>query len=389
MNDGPESERLAKAAFYGTVLLVAWIMWRVVQPFAAEIGWAVVLAVCLNPIRMRVEPRFGRTKTALLLVLAVLVVVVVPMVFVGHTLYDSGESGVHYVQRRLSDEGGPMTLFHRFWEWLHGKFSFLPDEQAVVNELSQRLAQIVTFAASQAGRIVAGVLSFVLSLAIMLSILFFILRDATTFLLSVKRVMPFKPEQNDRFVRICSELVLACVTSTLVVAAVQGVVGGIVLALLGVKGAVLWGIIMAILSFLPLVGAALVWGPVAVWLAVSGHLVKGIVLALVGLLILGNVDNVVRPLLMAGKSKLHTVVLVVSLMGGVSAFGFIGLVLGPLAAVLLEAILESYYARPMLAPVLAEDAAVEEPPAEADVEPERPPDSDATRAFDEGSLRID
>ena len=105
MNDGPESERLAKAVFYGTVLLVAWIMWRVVQPFAAEIGWAVVLAVCLNPIRMRVEPRFGRTKTALLLVLAVLVVVVVPMVFVGHTLYDSGESGVHYVQRRLSDEG--------------------------------------------------------------------------------------------------------------------------------------------------------------------------------------------------------------------------------------------------------------------------------------------
>ena len=147
MNDGPESERLAKAVFYGTVLLVAWIMWRVVQPFAAEIGWAVVLAVCLNPIRMRVEPRFGRTKTALLLVLAVLVVVVVPMVFVGHTLYDSGESGVHYVQLRLSDEGGPMTLFHRFWEWLHGKFSFLPDEQAVVNELSQRLAQIVTFAA--------------------------------------------------------------------------------------------------------------------------------------------------------------------------------------------------------------------------------------------------
>jgi predicted PurR-regulated permease PerM len=390
MNDGPESERLAKAVFYGTVLLVAWIMWRVVQPFAAEIGWAVVLSICLNPIRMRVEPRFGRTKTSLLLVLAVLVVVVVPAVFVGQTLYDSGESGVQYVQRKLQDEGGPMSLFHRFWEWLHARAPFLPDEQAVVNELSQRLGQIVTFAASQAGRIVAGVLSFVLSLVIMLSILFFILRDATTFLLSVKRVMPFKPEQNERFVRICSELVLACVTSTLVVAAVQGIVGGIVLALLGVGGAVLWGIIMAILSFLPLVGAALVWGPVALWLAVSGHLVKGIVLALVGLLILGNVDNVVRPLLMAGKSKLHTVVLVVSLMGGVTAFGFIGLVLGPLAAVLLEAILESYYARPMLAPVLAEAAVVEEAPAEApEAEAARPADAESTRAFDEGSLRID
>jgi predicted PurR-regulated permease PerM len=103
---------------------------------------------------------------------------------------------------------------------------------------------------------------------------------------------------------------------------------------------------MAILSFLPLVGAALVWGPVALWLAVSGHFVKGLVLALVGLLILGNVDNVVRPLLLAGKSKINTLVLIISLMGGVSAFGFIGIVLGPLAAVILEAILESYYARP-------------------------------------------
>ena len=158
--------------------------------------------------------------------------------------------------------------------------------------------------------------------------------------------MPFQPEHNDRFVTISSELVSASVTATLVIAAVQGIVGGIVLALLGVKGAVLWGLIMAILSFLPLVGAALVWGPVAIWLAVTGHLVKGIVLALVGLLILGNVDNVVRPLLLAGKSKVNTLVLIISLMGGVSAFGFIGIVLGPLAAVLLEAIIESYYARP-------------------------------------------
>jgi predicted PurR-regulated permease PerM len=161
-------------------------------------------------------------------------------------------------------------------------------------------------------------------------------------------VLPFTPAQNERFVRISSELVSASVTATLVVAAVQGIVGGIVLALLGVKGAVLWGLIMTILSFLPLVGAALVWAPVAIWLAVTGHVVKGIVLALVGLLVLGNVDNVVRPLLMAGKSKLNTLVLIISLMGGVSAFGFIGIVLGPLAAVLLEAIIETYYARPAM-----------------------------------------
>jgi predicted PurR-regulated permease PerM len=360
MNDRPESERLAQVVFYGTVLLIAWIMWKVVLPFVLEIGWAVVLAICLNPIRLRIEPRLGRTKTALALVLAVLVLVVMPAVFVGHTLYNSGESGVDYVQRKLEDEGGPVSLFHRLWEWVHARAPFLPDEQAVISEVSERLGQIVTFAASQAGRIVASVLTFLFSLVIMLSILFFLLRDASGFADTVKRVMPFQPEHNDRFVTISSELVSASVTATLVIAAVQGIVGGIVLALLGVKGAVLWGLIMAILSFLPLVGAALVWAPVAIWLAVTGHLVKGIVLALVGLLILGNVDNVVRPLLLAGKSKVNTLVLIISLMGGVSAFGFIGIVLGPLAAVLLEAIIESYYARPTeVATASAEAAAVE------------------------------
>ena len=141
------------------------------------------------------------------------------------------------------------------------------------------------------------------------------------------------------------------------------------------KGAGLWGLIMAILSFLPLVGAALVWGPVALWLGVSGHLVKGMVLALVGVLILGNVDNVVRPLLLAGKSKVNTLVLIISLTGGVSAFGFIGIVLGPLAAVLLEAILESYYApRPDVEVVPADaKAPVETPSSEATAVKAAPP----------------
>jgi predicted PurR-regulated permease PerM len=346
MNDRPESERLARVVFYGTFLLLAWLMWRVVQPFLPEIGWAAVLAICLNPIRLRIEPRLGRNKAALALVLAVLFLVVTPLLFVGYTLYQQGGSGVDYVERKLADEGGPVSLFHKLWEWVHARAPFLPDEQTVLSGISEKLGQIVTYAASQAGRILAGLIAFLFSLAIMLSILFFLIRDASGFARALRRLMPFDPAQNDRFIAVTTALVSASVTSTLVIAAVQGMIGGITLALLGVAGAVLWALMMTILSFLPLVGAALVWAPVAVWLAVTGHPVKGIILALVGLLVLGNVDNVVRPLLLAGKSQVNTLVLIISLMGGVAAFGFIGIVLGPLVAVLLTAILETYYARP-------------------------------------------
>jgi predicted PurR-regulated permease PerM len=350
MIDRSESGRLARVAFYGTLFLLAWMMWKIVQPFLLEIGWAAVLAVCLNPIRIRIEPRLGRTRTALVLVLGVLVLAVVPATFVGYTLFSQGGSGVEYVQQKLQDQGGPVSLFHQLWEWARARAPFLPEEEAVIANVSQSLGRVVSYAASQTGRVLAGLVSFLFALVIMLSVLFFLIRDASAISGAVRRVMPFDPEQNDRFLAVASDLVSASVTSTLVIAAVQGLVGGVALALLGVKGAVLWGIIMTILSFLPLVGSALVWAPVAIWLAVTGHVVKGVVLALVGVLVLGNVDNVVRPLLLAGKSKMSTLVLIISLMGGVSAFGFIGIVLGPLVAALLTAVVDAYYARPAEAP---------------------------------------
>ena len=342
-----ETERLMRGVFYGTVVLVVWLLWKVLQPFALEIGWAVVLAICLNPIRDRLAARTGPTRAALLIVLGVLLLVVLPTVFVGHTLYTEGAVGVEYVQHKLHDEGGPAGLFHHLWEWARGKVPQLPDERTVLSGVSASVGKLLELVASRAGSILASLFGFVLSMVIMLSILFFLVRDAPQFTRALRRVMPFEPEKNEHFVAITEELVSASVTSTLVIAAVQGLITGIALVLLGVPGALLWGVMTAILSFLPLVGGALVWAPISIWLAVTGHLGKGIVLALVGLVILGNVDNVVRPLLLSGKSKLNTLFLIVSLMGGVSAFGFIGIVLGPLVAVLATAIIESYFARPL------------------------------------------
>jgi predicted PurR-regulated permease PerM len=203
-------------------------------------------------------------------------------------------------------------------------------------------------------------------------VLFFMLRDATSFRLAIRRVLPFGAEQNERLVALTRDLVSASVTATLAIAALQGVLGGLAFALLGIDGPVLWGAIMGIVALLPLVGATLVWLPAAVWLALSGSVVKGIVLAGVGVLVLGNVDNVVRPILLSGKAQMNTLVLIISLMGGVSAFGFIGIVLGPLVAALLTALVESYQAEPETQAVERGEASA---PAELPAEPSEPPAS--------------
>jgi predicted PurR-regulated permease PerM len=200
--------------------------------------------------------------------------------------------------------------------------------------------------AGRAGGVVKGVVGFLFSLVITLAVLFFLLRDGEVFSSALLRLLPFGREQNEKLLHLTTDLVAASVTSTLAIAGIQGVLGGVAFALLGIGAPAVWGIVMGILALLPLVGASIVWLPAAAWLVLSGSVVRGVVLLLVGALVLGNVDNVVRPWLMAGSARLNTLVLLVSLMGGVAAFGFIGIILGPLVAALLTALLGTYLLAP-------------------------------------------
>jgi len=339
-----ETESVSRLVFYGTVLLIGWLAYRIVQPFLVEIGWAVVLAICLAPARLRLEPRLGPTRTALVLTLAVLVLLVLPVVFIGTAVVTEGGPAVRYLEAQLQNQGGAGAWLHGAWAWARERAPFLPPEDEAIARVTASVGQLAEFLAGQAGGLLKGAASFLFALVITLAVLFFLLRDAASFQRAVRRVLPFGAEQNARLMTMASELVSASVTASIAIAALQGLIGGVTFALLGVNGAVLWGVTMFLLSFLPLVGATLVWLPAAVWLALSGSLVKGIVLAAVGVIILGNVDNVVRPLLLSGKAQMNTLVLIISLMGGVSAFGFIGIVLGPLVAALLTALVESYHA---------------------------------------------
>ena len=379
-----EAERVSQLVFYGTVFLIAWLAWRIVQPFLVEIAWAVVLAICLDPVRVRLLPRLGATRTALALTLAVVVLLVIPVVFVGTAVVAEGGPAVRYLESQLRNEGGAGAAdgLRRGWAWLREQAPFLPTEQEAVARVTASVGKVAEFLAAQAGGILKGAANFLFSLVITLGVLFFLVRDGAAFQGAIRRVLPFGEEQNERLLALTGDLVSASVTATLAIAALQGLIGGVTFALLGFDGWVLWGAMMGILALLPLVGATLVWLPAAVWLALSGAVVKGIVLAAVGVLVLGNVDNVVRPLLLSGKSKMNTLVLIISLMGGVSAFGFIGIVIGPLVAALVTALVESYHAAPEPAPAVEPPVAaspgasfVGEAPAETEAKAEARPEA--------------
>jgi predicted PurR-regulated permease PerM len=343
MSRQAEAERVSQLVFYATVLLIGWLAFRIVRPFLVEIAWAVVLAIVLDPVRVRLLPRLGPTRTAVVLTLAVVVLLVIPVAFVGTTLVREGAPAVSYVEEQLRTEGAAASWFHRAWDWARARVPLLPTEDEAIATVNASIGKAAQFVIGQAGGVLKGAAEFVLALVITLAVLFFMIRDAPVFERGLRRVLPFGAEQNERLLAITSDLVTASVTATLTIAALHGVIGGLTFALLGMQGAVLWGTMLAIFSLVPAVGSALIWGPAALWLFLSGSLVKGIVLTLVAILVLGNIDNVVRPLLLAGKSQMNTLVLLISLLGGVSAFGFIGIVLGPLVAALLTALVGSYH----------------------------------------------
>jgi predicted PurR-regulated permease PerM len=337
-----DARRIGSVVFYGAVLLIGYLGYLILQPFLVEIGWAVVLAICLAPARDRLARRLGRVRSALLLTLLALLLLFVPALAGIGALVREGGAVVGYIRQQLSDRGGPMGLFHVVWDWLNHHFPMLPSEDQLVARVSDSLGSVAGLLASHAGTVVKGALSLFLSLLMTLAILFFLLRDSEAMTRAALRLLPFGHEQNLRLLTLTRDIVSASVTSMLAVALIQGVLGTLAFALLGIPGALLWGGLMTVLALLPAVGAALVWAPAAIWLAISGSLVKGIVLGLVGLLVLGNVDNVVRPLVLSGSARMNTLVLIISLLGGVSAFGFIGIVLGPVVAAVLTALVESY-----------------------------------------------
>ena len=337
-----ESERISTLLFYGTVLLVGYLAYQIVEPFLVPIAWAVVLAICLQPLRLRLGPRLGPTRTAIVLTLLVLVLMALPVAFAGSALVSEGQLVVSNLRSELENKGGSAAWLHSAYDWVRGKLPFLPAEDDAIAEATARLGNVAGFMASRAGGLLAGILAIVFKLLITLGALFFLLRDSDSFATSFRHLLPFQAEQNERLMTLTQRLVSASVTAVLIGACIQGIVGGVTFALLGIPGAAVWGLVMGILAFLPLVGATLVWLPTSVWLLLSGSLVKGLVLLGVGVGIMGNVENVVRPLLISGHTKMNTLVLLVSLLGGVAAFGFIGVVLGPLVAAIITALVESY-----------------------------------------------
>lgn len=334
-----DRERLGQLTFYAAVILIGYLAFLVVRPFLVPLGWAGVLSVALQPVFRELTARMGRSHAAAVCVLIVIVLLVVPVWLLVDALINEGAQAVTALQGALSTT--PPERMMTLWTWVQSHVPVLAPER--LSETVEALAQQMgAFAASSSGRLLGGLAALILNLVLSLFALFFFLRDAPSIVHLLRGFLPFHDQQRDRVVKQVEDLVYASVIAGLAVAAVQGFVGGVGFWLLGVRAPVVWGTVMAFMSLVPVVGASIVWAPVAIWFLLTGDITRGLVLVGIGGGLVGMADNILRPLLLTGRSSMNGLVTFVALLGGMSAFGLIGLVFGPVIVAVTTALLNAY-----------------------------------------------
>ncbi len=319
-------------------LAFGWILW----PFSGAILWGTVLAIVFAPLYRRLcrsmpqRPRLAALATLLI----ILIMVILPLTLITGALLQEGASTYAKMQSGEWDIGrAAQRIAGALPAWLANILDRLglTDLGATREKVSAGLTKNLQYLATHALNIGQNTADFIVSLCIMLYLLFFLLRDGDDLSKRIKAAIPLPPEQQRDLSERFTTVIRATIKGNLVVAVVQGALGGIIFALLGIHAPVLWAAVMAFLSLLPAIGAAVVWFPVAIYLLVTGEVWRGIVLLAFGASVISTIDNILRPMLVGKDTKLPDYLVLISTLGGIAVFGLNGFVLGPVIAAMFVA----------------------------------------------------
>lgn len=348
-----------------------FLTWKVFEEFVIYMVAGLFVAVLALPIDRLWERIFPNRVAAIFSILTIFLLLTLPLAGLGWALYKD----INGIAQSVS-EG-------KIEEWVDQAYAlvegFLPAQTAeqrnetvarMVNATERQAQQILDEVGS---RLLEGLSRFFIAFTVILFVVYYVLTDGARLVTYLRRATPLPPRQVDYLVNEAHRGLRAVFVGQILTSIIQGIVGGIGFLIVGLPGVILWTAIMAIFALLPVVGAFLVWIPAGVYLLVIGDIWQGIFILLWGALVVSNIDNFVRPKLIGTRAGIHPLFVLVGVLGGVAAFGFIGLFLGPVLVGVTVSVLkvwEEEYLDPSIAnemppgpPVRADpDTAIRDPP---------------------------
>lgn len=329
--------KLQQRSFLLCLVIVTLAFLFLLKPFFGPIFWACAIAVIFYPVQRRLRARYPKSPnlTALVSLTLCVVIVIIPVLVVATSVV---QEGMMLYQKLNEGEINPASYVDRVrdaFPLVNTALETLGIDLATLKERAMEFAvgasQVV---AQQALAVGQSTFQFFLALAVMVYLTFFLLRDGPALTALMMKALPLGDDRERMLFTKFAEVTRATVKGNLVVAMVQGALGGLAFWVLDIPGPFLWGVIMAILSLIPAVGAGLIWMPVAIYLFAVGDVLPATLLVAYGFGVIGLVDNILRPILVGRDTKLPDYVILLSTLGGLVLFGINGFVIGPLIAAL-------------------------------------------------------
>jgi predicted PurR-regulated permease PerM len=325
--------------------VLGYAFFRIVQPFLGPLLWALFLAFLLHPLHLRLTRRFKRSPqtSALLLTILTLVIVLGPLTALSAAFAAQVGDLLQFAQSAVADQtrANVFTLTNvpvvrDIIGWLDSTFGI--DLTQVRGWLIEGSRTVLQSLASMGGRVFLGAVGTVIGFVVMVFMLFFFIRDGEEMAATARELIPMSKMHKAKLFDHLAGVTRAMVYGTGLTALIQGVLVGIAFIIVGLSSPLVFGVIAALCGLLPFGGTALVWAPAAVLLAAQGRWGATIFVLVWGGLLVSLVDNVVRPMLVSGRAAVGTLTVFIGVLGGIAAFGAIGLFLGPVVLALIIAL---------------------------------------------------
>jgi predicted PurR-regulated permease PerM len=344
--DGDAQENFSAPRSGRTVVLLTvtaiglYLCYRMALPFLAPLAWALALAVLFTPLQRWLELHLRRpTLAASACLLVVASIVVAPALLIGTQLVEQVAIGAEVIDSEMARGD------------LQARIRAMPRLAPVIDlvdrhlDLPDTVKSVAAWLSGSAAALVKGSVLQVVGLALTFYLLFFFVRDREAALRTLRALSPLPDAQTNWLVGRVRDTIFATVYGTLAVASVQGLLGGLMFWALGLPAPLLWGVVMALFAVVPVLGAFVVWIPAALFLLLEGRWIAALVLTGWGVLVVGTIDNLLRPVLVGNRLKLHTVLAFLSVVGGLLLFGSAGLIIGPVVLTVTMGLLEIWAKR--------------------------------------------
>jgi predicted PurR-regulated permease PerM len=321
------SDRLTTVLSYGTLLLLGYLVFLIVAPFLVPLAWSAVLAIFFYPVYLWLQNRMSATWAAVLCTVGVTLVLIVPVMLV--LLYAGREAVDTAARVRMIVQGGGVTGTASFADLIRRHLPASLQDVDFMGPLQQAVEKTASYMAGSLAGMLKNLVNVLVNLFLLLFALFFVFRDGDRIMTAIRHLLPFEKDLQKEMLDESRDLIIASVAVALIIAGIQGFLGGVAFAITGLRAPIFLGVVVAFCSIVPVVGSALVWIPAAGWLAVNGSWGKAIVILVICGGVAGLADNFVRPLLLRNRTRLNDLLLFISILGGLQVFGLLGLVVGP------------------------------------------------------------